>query len=118
MEREIYVQDLPAEIEDVSEVPEDFEPQSLGRREDVLEAIAAAVPAADASNPTSVVIEEGRSRVEIHLGDDDELFSFAVQMVGDGAAHVVARLLEHLKLRALDPSCPSGLFEPPDGHAS
>ena len=119
MGREIYVQDLPADVEDVSDVPEDFEPRSLGRREDVIEAILAVAPSADASDPAWVVVDEGAFRVEFNLGEDEELFSFAVNVDDDeGAAHLVARLLERLELRALDPSCPTGLFEPPvDGGA-
>jgi hypothetical protein len=132
MSRDIFVQDLPPGATTVDDIPEDFEPRSIGlRRADIIAAITEIVPYADFSDPgwgtidlpgTTIVASDGPGvwlrgeTIEVNLGDDEQVDGFAFHVRGGGieADRLVAKILRRLKLRALDPSSDSGVFVDPD----
>jgi len=70
------------------------------------------VPSADFTDPAWGKIDTAGYSIEIDMGDQEELDGFAFHVRGgDEAAVVVAAILDHLQLRALDPSAENGLFE-------
>lgn len=110
MSWDIFVQDLP-DVDDVSQIPDDFVPRPLGRRSDVIEAVRRAVPGANFSDPAWGRIDGPGFSIEVNLGDSEELGSFALHVRGaDMAAGVVADILDELGYRALDPQSDSGFF--------
>ena len=113
MSWDIYVQDIPPSVKSVSEMPDDFEPRPLGRRADIIARIREIVPSADFTSPSWGQIDGPDFSIEVSMGNLEQVESFAFHVRGgDLAAIVVADILRHLGYRALDPSSPSGIFEP------
>ena len=115
MSRDIFVQDLPPTITSVAQIPNDFEPRSIGSRSQIIAVIGSVVPKADCSDPSWVVIDESPVfHIEVNLGETENLAGFAFHVSGGAEAdRVVSRILDALHLRALDPASDSGLFESP-----
>jgi hypothetical protein len=100
---DLFIQDLPRSAESIADIPDDFEPSSLGPRDALIAAIRVAIPHADFSDPAWGVLEGPDYSIEFNIGDDDEVGCIALHVRGgDGAAAVVHKLLTHLGLRALD----------------
>ena len=112
MSWDIFVQDLPPGIGSVGEIPNDFRPQVITTREEVLQAVREVQPQAAVSDPSWESIDGADWSVEVNLGDDGPLKSFAFHVRGsEEAAYVVHEVLERLGLRALDPSNESGIVQ-------
>jgi hypothetical protein len=108
----IFVQDIPPSAKSVSEVPDDFEPQPLGSRADIIARIREVVPNVDFTACSWGKLDGPDFSIEVSLGNLERIDSFAFHIRGgDLAAIVVASILRHLGYRALDPSSPSGIFE-------
>lgn len=104
MSWDIFVMDIPSDVRRVEEIPEDFKPAPLMSRGALIERIMAIVPTADFSDPTWGNIEGPDYSIEVNIGEDDPVSSFAfhVRGSGDAAAGVVAAILSDLGLRAVD----------------
>jgi hypothetical protein len=112
MSFDVFVQDLPREARTVAEIADDFAPQPLGRRADILAGILRAAPAADFSDPCWGRIDGAGYSIEVNLGSEDPVRSFAFHVRGGTEALlVVAGVLDELRLRALAPGTESGFFE-------
>lgn len=113
MSWDIFVQDMPASAQSEDDIPDEFEPQPLGRRADIIARIREVVPTAEFADPSWGTIEGPDFSIEIGMGEDEVVESFAFHVRGgDLAAIVVSDVLEHLGFRAFDPSSDSGMFEP------
>jgi hypothetical protein len=104
MSYDICAMDLPRGISSVDRLPEGFEPQPLGARADLVARIGEVVADADFSDPAWGLIERHTFVIEVNMGRDDpvESITFHVRGTGDEALALVARVLEHLDLRAVD----------------
>jgi hypothetical protein len=116
--RDIFVQDIPAGIRDVDEIPDDWEPSPLpfGHAE-VVRAVLELAPTADFTDPTWGRVDLPGVAIEVNIDDEPRLESFALHvraadtLAADG---FVAQLLDRLGVRAFDPTgSPTGLFTPP-----
>lgn len=111
MSWDIFVQVLPPGITAVAEIPKDFHPGPIGPRADIVAGITCVVPTVDFTNPVWATIEASGFRIEISLPPDDPVRGFAFHVRGsDDAAHLVADILDELRLQALDPQAPGGVF--------
>src|SRR3569832_757136 len=103
MSWDIFVQDLPAGVQSVEDIPDDFAPKELGPRAEIIAKIKEVVPDADFSDPTWGRIEGEGWSIEVNTGDEEVCDSFAFHVRGqDEAVGTIAAILDHLKLRALD----------------
>ena len=103
MSWDIFVQDLPANAKAVQEIPRDFQPGPIGKRQAIIDAILDVAPNVDFTNPTWGSIEGDDWSIEVNIGEEDECSGFAFHVRGgDEAAKVVAAILAKLRLRALD----------------
>jgi len=103
MSWDIFVQDLPRDAATVADIPHDFKPAPIGKRADIIETIRDVVPSADFSDPSWGQIEGEDWSIEVNIGKNETCNGFALHVRGgDAAAAVVAAILDHLKLRALD----------------
>ena len=103
MSWDIFVQDLPKDAKSTSDIPEDFKPRSIGKRAEMIREIRLVVPSANFSDPSWGRIDGDEWSVEVNLGEDEEVKSFAFHVRGgDAAVGVVSAILSHLRLRALD----------------
>ena len=116
MSRDIYVQDIPEGIREVSEIPSDFMPEPLSQsHEQIVATIERVAPTADFSDPEWGTIDGDSYSIEVNLKRTEPVRSFAFHVrASDAAADVViAEILAALGLRAFDIGSDSGLFEPP-----
>ena len=111
MSWDIFVQDLPAGITSTEEIPNDFRPGIIGKSADIVARIKEVVPSADFTRPSWGTIDGQDYSIEINIGEEEYLRSFALHVRGGNSATImVANILNHLGLRALDPGSESGLF--------
>ena|SRR5262245_36501921 len=114
MSWDIFVQDLPNGIANTDEIPADFQRRPIGSRDDIIATIRRIVPTADFSDPLWGRIEGSGYSIEVNLGKEHLLKSFAFHIRGGSdAIHVIAAILRELNLRAIDPSSETGLFDYP-----
>jgi len=108
------VQDLPVDAKRIADIPDDFRPASLGKRADILRKIKEIVPFADFTDPAWGHINGEGFFIEVNLGEDTEVNGFAFHgRGGDLAVGVIADILDHLNLGALDGgNHDNGFFDP------
>jgi len=103
---------LPKGINSVAEIPNDFGPQPLGRRDELIAKIKELVPGADFSDPSWGVIDGPGYSVEVNIGEAEEVDSIALHVRGgDLVVGLIADLLDQLNVGALDPQSNSGIFQ-------
>ncbi len=113
MSWDVVVQDLPPQAMSLEDIPDDFDPQPIGSRKWIVAGILAVAPFADLSRPDQVSIVGDDFAIEVGLPAREEIDSFTFHASGDDmAAFVIADILGHLRLRALDPASPTGIFTP------
>ena len=111
MSYDIFVLDLPADITDVDQIPADFKAGHLGPRAAIVDAIRRVVPEAAFDETGWASIDGADYSVEINLGTEDPVDSFAFHLRGgEEALFVVANILDTLGFRAVAPGTESGLF--------
>lgn len=116
MSWDIFVQEIPPDVESVAEISGEFRPGPIGTRASIIEAIRRVVPDADFSDPSWGKIDGPAYSIEVNIGADDPVTSFALHVGGgDQVVYVVHDILAELGLRAFDPSNPSGIFSLDDG---
>jgi hypothetical protein len=112
MSWDIFVQDLPPGIASIDDIPDDFEPAPIGLRSEIIAKVSALYPECNFADPSWGVLDLPGCSIELNLGSDEELDSFALHVRSDERAPtVVAHILGELGVRALDPSSDSSLFE-------
>lgn len=113
MSWDIVVQDLPEQAQTIAEIPDDFAPQPIGKRSDIIEKILEVVPFADFSDPSWGTIDGPNFSIEVNINARELVYSFAfhIRAGGNIGAVIVTDILENLNLRALDPQSQSGFFE-------
>ena len=103
MSWDIFVQDFPADTTSLDDIPAGFKPASIGKRSMIIEQIKAVAPFADFSNPSWGTIDSDGWSIEINIGPEEDCDGFAFHVRGgDAAVGVIAAILQHLKLRAID----------------
>jgi hypothetical protein len=109
---DIFVQDIPAGVENVEEIPEDLVPQPIGARSAIIVGILRAAPEVDFTRPDWGTIEAEDYSIEINIGVEDPVTGFAFHLRGgQRGLFQVADILEELDVRAFAPESESGLFE-------
>jgi len=112
---DIFVQDLPADARNVADIPDDFAPRPLMPRQALIDRITEVVPGADFTDPAWGKIDGPDFSIEVNIGEGDPVEGFAFHVRGgDQAAGIVADVLGHLGLRALDMGRDDGGFFDPD----
>ena len=111
MSYDIFVIDLPPDITDVDQIPANFKAGPLGPRGPIINAIRRVVPEAMFDEAGWASLDGGDHSIEINLGLDDPVESFAFHLRGgEKALFVAAAILDELGLRAVAPGTESGLF--------
>ncbi len=111
MSWDIFVQEIPPDVRLVEEIPASFRPGTIGTRDEIIEGIQRVFPEADFSDPSWGKVDGPTYSIEVNIGADDPVTSFALHVRGgDQAAYVVHDILTELGLRAFDLSHPTGIF--------
>jgi hypothetical protein len=112
MSFDVFVQDLPSDARTIADIPDNFAPQPIGRREDILAGILRAAPHADFSRPDWGQIDGPGYSIEVNIDLEDPVQSFAFHVRGgQEALLVIADILSELRLRAIAPGTESGFFD-------
>lgn len=112
MSWDVFIQHLPASALGMDDIPDDFEPLPLGRREDVVKTILSVFPAADTSDPTWLTLHTPSYTIEFGTGTEDVVTCVALHVRGDESLiPQIATLIESLGARAID-SFTGEFFEP------
>jgi len=112
MSFDIFVQDIPAAVKSVDEIPEDFVPKPIAARSAVVAAISKVAPEVKFYSPEWGTIDGDSYRIDVNLGLNDPVTAFAFHLHGgEGGLFLVADILNELGLRAFAPGTESGLFE-------
>ena len=119
MSRDIYVQDIPRDVMNVGDIPDDWMPAPLPCSADAVRATVLAVaPEADFADPTWGRIVRPGMDIEVNLGDSEVLDSFAFHVRAEDSAaaeRLIADVLTRLGVRAFDPEgSDTGIFTPPE----
>jgi hypothetical protein len=100
---DIFVQDFPPFARTVSDIPNNFKPAGIGSRNHLIAKINELIPGVDFSDPSWGIVDGEDWLIELNMGREEDCKSFAFHVRGgDGAICVVAAILEHLALRAID----------------
>lgn len=114
MSFDIFVQDIPAEIKAVEDIPDDFRPRSIGHRNDIVQVIQKVAPEVRFATPDWGTIDGETFSIEINLSMEDPVQGFTFHLRGgEHGLFLVADILAALDLRAFAPGTESGLFEMP-----
>ncbi|MEV7394148.1 MULTISPECIES: hypothetical protein [unclassified Streptomyces] len=95
---------LPADVTSLHGLPADRAPDPLGRKYDVLAAVAQAVPEVDLSDPTWGDLSGPTWSIELNIGSNDPVDSIMLHVRGSGddVLTPVFRLAEALQCKVLD----------------
>ena len=105
MSWDIFVMDLPSDAATIEAIPEDFVSRPLGPRADIIAAICTVMPSADFTDPAWGQILTPEFVIEVNLGKDELVGSFALHVRGgEEAVACVAAILDALEVRAVDAS--------------
>lgn len=109
MSWDISIQDLPRDVQNVADIPNDFQPKPLGPRSTVIARIHEVLPDVDFSDPTWGMFDRLDFSIEFNMGAEEICDSLMLHVRGGGSAmETVERLLKHLQLRGID--CQTGDF--------
>lgn len=108
MSGDVLLMRLPADVTSVHEIPADYTPDPLGRRDDVRAAVTQACPEADLSDPAWGELSGPTWSVELNIGSEDPVDSIMLHIRGSGGDVVTDdfRLAEALRCKMLD--CANG----------
>src|SRR5690242_1452418 len=105
MSWDIYIQDLPR-VPSVNDIPEDFQPQPIGERADLLRLIMQAVPFAELQDDNYLFVHTDEIDLSISMGVEagtQELNSIAVHVHGgERSSACVAAIVKATGLQAID----------------
>lgn len=120
MSWDIFIQDFPHQAKTIDEIPPDFDPQPIGMRTYLIQQICEVIPDADFSDPSWGLVDGNGFSIEINLGNNELVTSFALHIRGsnDSLIDLIEKLLQHLKLRALDPGSDTGFFDAEQSRSS
>src|SRR5262245_38428907 len=109
MSWDISIQDLPRDVQNAADIPDDYQPSPLGPRDTVIARIHEVLPDVDFSDPAWGMFDRPDFSIEFNMGAEEICDSFMLHVRGGGGAmETVARLLQHLQLRGID--CQTGDF--------
>ena len=103
MSWDIFIQDFPATAKTVADIPDDFQPRSLGPSADLIAQIRDVIPSAEFANPDWGVFAGDGFSIEFQMGDGEDCRSMRLLVRGGGSpSPLIAALLDRLKLRGID----------------
>jgi hypothetical protein len=118
---DLFAVKLPDSVKSTDDLRDDFKPEPIGTRAEIISAIREFVPAADFTDPAFGSIEGETFGMNVGLGGEEPLTTFALHVhgTGDEAVALVTAIFERLGVRAFDPSSETGIFVPgPDAKQS
>jgi hypothetical protein len=102
MSWDVYLMPMPPDVSRVRDIPDDYQPPSMGTRTEVIDRIRARVPAVNFADPAWGVLECGTFSIEFNVGKDP-VTSLMLHVRGaDEAIGVVRDVAEALECGAIE----------------
>lgn len=109
MSWDISIMDLPGDAASVADIPDDFQPEPLGQRAELIAAIRDVAPTADFADPSWGELSTPDFVIEFNMGSDEVVDSIMLHVRGGGpVVCFIDALLTRLGRRAID--CSEGEF--------
>lgn len=103
MSWDLIIQSYPDDALRVLDIPEEFQPIPLGTRSEIIKKIQEVAPEVNFSGPSWGLMDGGDWSIEFDMGNEESCTSIGMHVRGSElVVGVVARILEHCKLRAID----------------
>ncbi|MHB9105667.1 MAG: hypothetical protein ACYDCO_01310 [Armatimonadota bacterium] len=104
MSWDILIASFPPDIADLEEMPDDYQMEPLGNRDEIIHRISDIIPGVDFSDPSWGRFEAEDFSIEFNIrASGDICESIMLHVRGeDDAVPVISHLLQGLELRALD----------------
>jgi hypothetical protein len=103
MSWDVFIQDLPPDARSVRDIPDEFRPQPLGSRPEVIERITTAFPDTDFSDPAWGRLQSDGYSIDISIGDEEEINGITLHVRGsDDAVAAVVGLIDAVGGKAVD----------------
>ena len=107
MSWDLFVQDW-GDFNSLEDIPDDFIPKPIGKRSEIISQITSTEPTIKFNDPSLGNMENTHFSIECSMGEDEELFSFAMHVRGNElAVPCIANILSALGLKAADGSTPN-----------
>lgn len=102
MSWDLFVMELPDGVQSVQDIPRDYQPAVIGTRSELVQKIREIISTADFNDPSWGHIDGETYSIEVNIGKADMVRSFALHVRGgDQAVEAIAKLLDHLGLKAI-----------------
>lgn len=112
MSWDVFIQHLPAHARRVAEIPDEYQGQALGMRDEVIRKIESRFPDADFSDPSWGRLIRDDYAIEISISDEEIVTGVTLHIRGsDGAVDAVKQMIDVLGARGLD-SWTGEIFDP------
>lgn len=101
MSWEVFIQDLPENASTTEEIPEDFVPQPIGARDEIIRKIKEAIPHADFSNIEWGRIEGDGYSIEVAMREENVRSIRLFVRGNEVALPIITLILKTLNQRAI-----------------
>jgi hypothetical protein len=101
MSYDVWVQDLPAGLQSLDDIPDDFVPAIIGSRADIISKIMHVVPSADFSDPARGRVDGPDFWIEVGMSEEQAQCCHFALGGSDAAVGVVSEIIAALGLPAL-----------------
>lgn len=109
---DISIMDLPSDAASIADIPDDFQPEPLGSRVDLIAAIREVAPSVDFSDPSWGELVTPDFVIEFNMGSEEVVDSMMLHVRGgEPVVDFLDALLTRLGRRAID--CSEGEFFSP-----
>jgi hypothetical protein len=102
---DVFAFAVPPGVRCVDDLPKDYQPRSLGARDDVISAIRQVAPHVDTTDPSWLVLQGPDHLMEVSLGKDEDVdgFTFFVRG-GEGSVPLMAAIADAVGATLFDTS--------------
>jgi hypothetical protein len=103
MSWDLCIQRFPSEITCIDEIPDDFIPMPIGKREEIIQYIKKIIPEVDFSDPSWGTYKCADFYIEFSIGDEEICECITLHISGNqNVIPIIFKILEEFKLCALD----------------
>jgi hypothetical protein len=105
MSWDVLIQDF-GDYKQISDIPNDFQPKSIGNKSDIIAKIKETFPDVRISDSSWLILEYETFSIEFNIGDGDKVDSMMLHVRSDesGTINELLGLFETLNVRAVDTS--------------
>ena len=103
MSWDVIIQDF-GDFKQISDIPNDFQPKSIGNKSDIIAKIKETFPDVKISDSSWLILENEICSIEFNIGHEENVDSIMLHVRGEESETIneILDLLERLNVRAVD----------------